>query len=102
MKTIILFLSIISTVVMTPKNDVIINNNVKTVTAVFDAYEGDLYFFTNTSNDEALTLIVRDESIVKDFKLKEGENIGETFQITLQRDSENAVIISLSRVEPTN
>lgn len=102
MKTLILFLSIISSVVITPIDEITADSRLRTVTAVFDAYEGDIYFFTNKSNDEALTLTVKDNAVVKHFGLTENENVGETFYITLEKDIKNSIITNLEKLESSN
>lgn len=96
MKSLILLISIsVGAVTTNTNNHIEVKNKSQTVKAIFDAYEGDMYFFTNVETEEALTLTVEDRTVTEDFQLEKGENIGETFRIILDKNSKKPIIKSL-------
>ncbi|WP_142784814.1 hypothetical protein [Changchengzhania lutea] len=98
MKSILILMSVVTLAITQPKDVSVDTDKTSTITAVFDAYEGEIFFFTNTENNEPLTLYVTDTSVVKDFRLIEGESIGETFELTILEEKDKALIKSLSKL----
>lgn len=98
MRTLILILSLINVLETNPRTKEVTNNSTETITAIFDAYEGELYFFTNVKDNKALTVIAENEDLVKDLGLKQGEHIGETFKILIEDDSENLVLKDIAKL----
>lgn len=103
MKSLLLFLSVFTFLsVGSPVDNKVPSEpeaTIKTVTAVFDAYEGEVYFFTNTTNNKALTLFVESDEVVEPFKLKDGENIGELFNVTIERKSKTDLIRDIEKLD---
>ena len=98
MKTLILFISLFTGIVINTDSRTSEDINLFTVNAIFDAYEGEMYFFTDVETEESLTLVVKDKDVIKDFRLEQGEYIGETFQLTVNKNAEIPVIENLTKI----
>ncbi len=72
-------------------------NSVET-TVIFDAYENDIFFFTDVSTKKALVLYVEDSTIIDDYKLIEGDDIGEVFKITWVKNDNYGLIKKISKI----
>ena len=70
----------------------------RSVQAVFDAYEGELYFFTEQESKEALTLMAKDKESIKKYKLEEAENIGSVFKLKVIEEGDQLYILDIIKL----
>ena len=68
------------------------------VEAIFDAYEGEMYFFTDSKSQEPLTLRVKEKDLVEKFRLPEAEQIGETFKLDIEKEGAELYIHALEKL----
>ena len=64
------------------------HNRILTDVVIFDGYEGNMYFFTN-SLKEALTIEDNNSEVFEKYKLKSNDHVGKTFTLLFKLDQKS-------------
>lgn len=68
------------------------------IQAVFDAYEGELYFFTEKKSNHPLTLKVRNDHLIENYGFEEALHIGTTFELQIIKEGKDSIISSINKL----
>lgn len=73
------------------------DSKVITEAVVFDGYEGEMYFFTN-SNKQPMIIEDYSNALSKTYKLEFNNHIGENFKLSLKSDKKKTSVFSADAV----
>jgi hypothetical protein len=92
MKFILTLISAVGLVAFTTINDgdKYSNNELYIDSVVFDGYEGNIFFFTN-SQEESITIDDADNTLLSELDFEANDYIGKTFKLSLKLDKKKGL-----------